>query len=47
MEYKARLWLNKRQYIAVLDGALVIVTVDEDGEPIRWAIFGEDKGQAR
>ena len=44
MEYKARYWLNKRQYIAELDGALVIVTVDENGEPIRYAIFG-DKGK--
>ena len=40
MEYKARYWLNKRQYIAILDGALVIVTVDKNGEPIRYAIFG-------
>lgn len=39
MEYKAKLWLNKRQYLAVLDKALVIVTVDEKGNPIRWAIF--------
>ena len=43
MEYKARYWLNKRQYIAVLDRALVIVTVDEDGEPIRYAIWRGDR----
>lgn len=42
MEYKAKLWLNKRQYIAVLDGALVIVTIDENGNPIRYAIFGKE-----
>lgn len=39
MKYEAKLWLNKRQYLAVLDKALVIVTVDEKGNPIRWAIF--------
>ena len=42
MEYKAKLWLNKHQYIAVLDGALVIVTTDENGKPIRYAIFGKE-----
>ena len=39
MKYEARLWLNDRQYIAVLDKALVIVTVNEKGEPVRYAIF--------
>lgn len=39
MKYEAKYWLNKRQYLAVLDKALVIVTVDKDGKPIRWAIF--------
>lgn len=43
MEYEAKLRLNKRQYLAVLSGALVIVTENDKGEPIRWAIFGEDK----
>lgn len=37
--YKAKLWLNDRQYLAVLDEALVIVTVDEDGKFQRAAIF--------
>lgn len=41
MEYRAKLWLNSRQYLAVLDKALVVVTTDKDGKPIRWAIFGE------
>ncbi len=41
MEYKTKLWLNKRQYIAVLDGYMVVVTTNESGKPIRWAIFGE------
>ena len=43
MEYEAKLRLNSRQYLAVLSGALVIVTEDDKGEPIRWAIFGEEK----
>ena len=40
MTYKAKLWLNKNQYLAILDKALVIVTTDKTGKPIRWAIFG-------
>lgn len=43
MEYEAKLRLNSRQYLAVLSGALVIVTENDKGEPIRWAIFGEEK----
>ena len=39
MIYKAKYWLNKRQYLAVLETAIVIVTVDKNGNPIRWAIF--------
>ena len=39
MNYKAKLWLNNNQYLAVLDKALVIVTVDKDGNPLRYAIF--------
>ena len=42
MEYKARYWLNKRQYIAIFDGVLVIVTVDENGNPTRYAIFRKE-----
>ena len=45
MKYKARLWLNSRQYLAVLDKVLVIVTTDKNGKPVRWAIFGE-RGKA-
>ena len=41
MEYKAKLKLNDRQYIAVLEDYMVIVTTDENGKPIRWAIFGK------
>ena len=33
------MWLNKEQYLAITDKALVIVTVDANGNPIRWAIF--------
>ena len=44
MEYLQKLKLNDTQYIAVLDKALVIVTTDKDGNPIRYAIFDkEDK----
>ena len=38
-EYKAKLRLNDRQYLAVLSNALVIVTTNEKGDPIRYAIF--------
>ena len=40
MEYKAKLKLSDRQYLAVVGDRLVIVTTDENGKPIRWAIFG-------
>lgn len=40
MRYKARYWLNDRQYLAVLEDCMVIVTVDENGKMVRWAIFG-------
>ena len=43
MEYRAKYKLNERQYLAELDAALVIVTTDENGNPIRWAIFGENR----
>ena len=45
MKYEQKLWLNKYQYLAVLDKALVIVTVDENGQPIRYAIFGEENNK--
>lgn len=41
MTYEQKLKLNNRQYLALLDKALVIVTTDERGKPIRWAIFGK------
>lgn len=43
MEYKTKLRLNDRQYIAEVGDHLVIVTEDENGKPIRWAIFGGKK----
>ena len=43
MKYEQRLWLNKFQYLAVLDKALVIVTVDEKKEPIKWVIFDKEE----
>lgn len=47
MEYKTKLRLNDRQYIAEVDDHLVIVTEDENGKPIRWAIFGEKKEEEK
>ena len=47
MKYKGKYWLNKFQYLAVLNGVLVIVTIDKNGKPVRWAIFGnEEEGGA-
>jgi len=43
LKYEAKLWLNNRQYLAVLDKALVIVTTNEEGRPIRWVIFTAQK----
>lgn len=42
INYKMKLWLSDRQYIADLDEALVIVTLDENGKEVRWAIFTKD-----
>lgn len=39
MVYEKRLWLDKFHYLAALDKALVIVTVDKKGNPIKWVIF--------
>lgn len=39
MKYLAKYKLSKNQYLAVLSEALVIVTTDDNGNPIRWAIF--------
>lgn len=41
MKYEAKLRLSKNQYLAVLDTALVIVTEDDNGNPVKWAIFGK------
>lgn len=45
-EYRAKLWLNKSQYLAVLANALVIVTINEKGTPVRASVFlgGETAG---
>ena len=42
MKYKQKIWLSKNKYIAVLDKAMVVVTLDDKGNEIRWAIFGKD-----
>ena len=39
MKYLAKYQLSEDKYLAVLENALVIVTVDTDGKPIRYAIF--------
>ena len=36
-------WLNKYQYIAEVNGRLAVVTLDEKGEIVRVAIFGEER----
>ena len=40
MKYEAKYWLNENQYLAVFDKYIVIVTINNEGKPIRWAIFG-------
>lgn len=42
-EYIAKLRLSDNQYLAVLNNALVIVTEDADGKPVRWHIFESGK----
>lgn len=39
MKYLAKYNLSKNKYLAVLDGALVVVITDDKGKPIRWSIF--------
>ena len=39
MTYEQKLWLSKNKYLAVLDKALVIVTLDDKGKEVKWAIF--------
>ena len=43
VKYEAKYRIGKNKYIAVLDKALVIVTTDDSGKPIRWAIFEKQK----
>lgn len=38
--FKMKLFEDKE--LVVTDKALVIVTKDKDGKPIRWAIFGKE-----
>lgn len=43
IKYIAKLRLSKNQYLAVLNKALVIVTEDVNGNPVRWHIFESGK----
>lgn len=43
IKYIAKLRLSNNKYLAVLSNALVIVTEDTNGNPIRWAIFESEK----
>ena len=43
MKYEQKIWLSKNKYMAVLDKALVIVTLDNKGNEIKWVIFEKDK----
>ena len=45
MEYEAKYRLDKNKYLAVLKDALVIVTTDDNGKAIRWAIFQKEDKQ--
>lgn len=45
MKYLQKIWLSKHKYMAVLDKALVIVTLNDKGEEIRYAIFDKDDKQ--
>ena len=42
-KYIAKLRLSKDQYLAIMDNALVIVTEDANGKPVRWHIFESGK----
>ena len=39
MKYLAKYNLGKNKYLAVLEDALVIVTTDDKGNPIKYSIF--------
>lgn len=43
MKYFGKYKLSKNQYLAVLENALVIVTTDDSGKPIRWVIFKKNE----
>ena len=43
IKYIAKLRLSNNKYLAVLSNALVIVTEDANGNPIRWNIFESEK----
>lgn len=43
IKYIAKLRLSNNQYLAVLSNALVIVTEDANGKPVRWHIFESGK----
>ncbi len=43
IKYIAKLRLSNNKYLAVLSNALVIVTEDENGKPVRWHIFESGK----
>ena len=43
MKYLAKYKLSKDKYLAVLDNALVIVTTDKDGKPVRWSIYHKEE----
>lgn len=42
-KYIAKLRLSKDQYLAIMDNALIIVTEDADGKPVRWHLFESGK----
>ena len=46
-KYKAKLWLSKYKYLAILENALAIVTCDDNGNEIRWVIFGGNHDDQR
>lgn len=41
-KYLEKIWLNKNKYMALMEDCLVVVTVDDDGNEVRWAIFGKE-----
>lgn len=40
IKYEQKIWISDRKYLAVLNNALVVVTLDQNGKPERYAIFG-------